>query len=119
MSWTLVAGGNVPQLPAALGQQDESVSLPVALSDENVQSFSDIEDQLALIAVAMQAIAGAKGIAADLRVTVLNPTGTAVTVSSGTVTNLAQIGGVTANSVVQDWENQTYTSTFSANITRP
>jgi hypothetical protein len=67
----------------------------------------------------MQAIASTRGVLADLRVT---PTGTVTTsgvISSGTITNVSQIGAVPANSVVQDWENQTYTSSFSVNVTRP
>lgn len=49
-------------------------------------------DILNLIASAVQAIASAKGIAADLRVTVL---GGAITISSGTITTVTTVASVT------------------------
>lgn len=64
------------------------------------------------IRTAVQAIAAAKGIAADIRVTLLGGT-TAVTgtltgvTTVATVTNMAQIGGINATPVAQNISNQT------------
>lgn len=125
------SGGNLATIASntagssVRGQHTAQQSQPVVLAnDVPVSTDLLVATVLDDLRAALMAIAGAKGVLADLRVT---PTGTvaisgATTISSGTVTsvtNLAQVGGVTANSVVQDWENQTYTSTFSANITRP
>lgn len=72
------------------------------------------DDEIAIletIASAIQAVASAKGILQDLRVSVL---GGAVTISSGTittvttvasVTNIAQIGGLLANPYLQGQAN--------------
>lgn len=91
------------------------------------KSNDEAADILALIASAVQAIASTRGLASDLRVTVVaNPT-TAVTISSGTVTtvttvatvtNQAQMGGLALNSVVPNWQNQTAVQSFTNNIVR-
>lgn len=121
MPWTEQGSLLGPAPP--LGQAVAAQSMPfVGPSDIDVQTNDgDTQNLLAIIASALQAIASTRGVLADLRVT---PTGTVTTsgstsISSGTVTSLSQIGAVPANSVVQDWENQTYTSSFSANVTRP
>lgn len=111
-----------PNLPS--GQAVSAQSAPVVVAEDDVLSTDiDSANQLDEIRTAVTALAGAKGILADLRVT---PTGNVtVVIGSGTVTTvttlttLSQIGGIAANGVVQDLENNTYTNAFSVNMTRP
>lgn len=84
-------------------------------SSSSGTTAADQENQIAIleeIRVVLQSLAAAKGIAADIRVTLLGGT-TAVTGSlTGvttvtTLTNMAQIGGINATPVAQNIGNQT------------
>ena len=115
MPWISV--GSLVSPVVAAGQADSATSVPVVLAEDQEVILNEIQ-------AAVSALAAAKGIAADLRVTVLNPTGTAVTISSGTVTtvasltNLAQIGGSFANTMIANLNNQAAIQGFVANIGR-
>jgi hypothetical protein len=112
-----------PNLPA--GQAAAAVSAPVVLANDAPLAQDDILAVLNEIQVAVSAVASLRGIIADLRVSVVNTPAT--TVSSGTVTtvstvssvtNQAQMGGLTTNAAVQNWQNQTSQQAFTLNVTR-
>lgn len=63
--------------------------------DDQIEVLEEIEH-------AVQAIASTRGIAGDLRVTIV---GGGVTVSSGTVTGITNIGSVPANQLVPSNQN--------------
>lgn len=137
-NYALEAGGNLEAILTALTSGiPVTISTPLGIFDasdnrinpateETVQAISDAldnlstaqgqEDELAIleeIQSAIQAIAQAKGIVGDLRVTIV---GGAVTITSGTITtvttvaaltNLVNIGGFSAQPVVYGAANQT------------
>lgn len=116
-SW--VPLGN-PNLPA--GQAPSAASAPVVIANDDIVS-TDLEQDRVLhdIAGYLAAIAGAKGVAADLRVFVDN---FAVSTLAGVttvaaLTNLAQIGALSANAMIQNLQNTSYSNAFSQNIVRP
>lgn len=103
-----------------------------------VAGYDNEDEVVALNEIAMNtaAIAGAKGVLSDLRVT---PTGTVtvgiaaaqtlatvttvttVTTCStlSTITNIPTIGSLSTNAAVKDWSNQTAVLSFTNNVTRP
>lgn len=117
------------EVGAQTGQADADNSLPVVLAN-NATVDTDIADETLLneIRAAVMAIAGTKGIVADLRVSVVNApgvvvnSGTVTTVTTvttvATVTNQAQMGGLPTNVAVPNWQNQTACQAFITNITR-
>jgi hypothetical protein len=110
------------------GKAPSSGSVPVvqaADSEVFVDDF-DVINVLNEIRQFCAALAGTKGVLADLRVT---PVGS-VTIGSGalstinnvttvgTVTNQAQMGGFGTNAAVSNWANQTAVQSFIQNIAR-
>lgn len=107
---SLTAGGEVP---VAIGSPVEvfgtvsSTAPEGGATEENQVDQTDILNQ---ILVASQALAAARGIASDIRVTLLGGTTavtgtlTAVTTVS-TVSNLASVGGLTATTLVPSNQN--------------
>jgi hypothetical protein len=108
------------------GQGDENSSVPVVLSN-------DQEALLSVMAQALLALASAKGILSDLRVSVINTPATTATVAQGTGSNLkcetastsviGQLNTLGAaplslNNAVPNWQNQTATQAFTQNIVR-
>jgi hypothetical protein len=117
-----------PQLPA--GQSTAATSAPVVqAADSPVPTDFGVGNQIDDIRNSVMGLAATRGIAADLRTTIINSP--AVTITSGTVTtvttvttvstvtNQAQIGGYAANVMIANLQNQTYAGAFSVNITRP
>lgn len=105
------------------GQATAANSAPVVLaSDAPVQvNQDDTVTLLGEIQSAVAALATTRGIAADIRVSVVNAPG--VTVGSGniTVTGLGgtSVGGpYSALSAVPNWQNQTACQSFVNNIVR-
>jgi hypothetical protein len=91
-------------------------------------------DQLSIleqIQNAVAAIASAKGILSDLRVSVVNTPATTATVTISanqdlrtvatvtTVTGLTNVGGYSAVPATHNWQNQTAVQSFTQNIVRP
>ena len=105
MGWT--PAGSLAQSP---GQGDSNSSLPVALSHEQEALLNEIQ-------TSVQALATARGIAADLRVTVLSGIINTITTLSA-LTSVNQVAGVPANTSVFNWTNQTFTQAFTNNVKR-
>lgn len=111
---------------AQTGRNVAENSVPVVVaSDDVVQTDLTTNSLLSDIRQALLAIAGSKGLAADLRVT---PTGT-VTVAGNlttvtTVTTCSTVGGITTAgswqlaAAVPNWQNQTAVQSFVQNIAR-
>lgn len=94
-------------------------------SDVPVSTDLANETRLDDIRQALMTLASAKGILADLRVSVVNTVPT--TISSGTVTtvstltsqtNQVQMGGLQLANTVPNWQNQTSVLSFTNNIVR-
>lgn len=118
----------------APGPASSAGSTPVVVaSDSLVNTDLDTANQIDELTTALRGLASVRGIAADLRVTVINTPAT--TISSGTVTtvttvsalaNLNNLGSGTsgtglhaASTAIPSLSNIAYTGSFSANITRP
>lgn len=115
-----------PNLPP--GQATSAESAPVVVASDNTVPVDLTEDWLLVdLRRALMAIAGAKGLLSDLRVT---PTGTVTTSVTGTAAvtqsgswnlgTLSQMGTLNwnLNNAVPNWSNSTYTQSFTANISR-
>lgn len=70
-----------------------------------VQSQNALAETMLIVLSQMNTIAGAKGYSSDLRVTNLNTPNMTTLTTCSTVTNLAQIGALTANDIVSDIQN--------------
>lgn len=114
------------------GQALSVDSAPVVVASDNVLK-TDLVAGSAIdeIRTGMMAVAGAKGVLADLRTSIVNTpsvtigSGTVTTVTTcttvttvSTVTNQAQMGGLATNVAVPNWQNQTAVQSFINNIAR-
>ena len=102
-----------PNLPAGRASAENSAPVTVA-SDSLVSTDLANETRLDDIRQALMTIASTKGLAADLRVTVLS----GVLNSLTTVTTLSQMAGLALNNAVPNWTNQTAGQSFTNNIVR-
>lgn len=115
-----------PNLPA--GQAKAAQSAPVVLaSDRAVQVQDEILNVLSEIQSMLAAIASTKGIAADLRTTIVGANLVSTTLGAVATSNLTGIGSAfntpsapmhTPTAAVPNWQNQTAVQSFVNNIVR-
>lgn len=105
-----------PNLPA--GRASAANSAPVTVASDSLVS-TDLANETRLddIRQALMTIASAKGLAADLRVTLLSGVLNSLTTVT-TVTTLSQMAGLALNNAVPNWTNQTSVQSFTNNIVR-